>query len=242
MEFRLTKHHTNKKTMKNTLLLSLCFILGVNTAVPQEHNQVKKIEVKGTAEKEIIPNEIYFRIALREYKDGSRKITLNHLENELVMAIKKLDLPKESLQVENIYGYNWNPKKKQPDEFLAIKSFIVKLTDLKQINDLMDNLDPEGINSSGISSYSHSEIEKYNRALKIEALKAAKEKATYLLEAIGEQLGAALEIRELDYGYTQPMMSRNFEAKMADSSGYQSDLDFKTIKLKAEVNAVFAIQ
>jgi len=242
MEFRLTMHHTNKKTMKYTLLLAVCFVFGISTGIAQEQNQVKKIEVKGSAEKEITPNEIYFRIALREYKDGSRKITLNHLESELVNAIKKLNLPKDNLEVENIYGYNWNHKKKQPDEFLAIKSFIVKLTDLKQVNDLMANLDPEGINSSGVSSYSHTEIEKYNKALKIEALKNAKEKATYLLEAIGEQLGTALEIQEIDYGYNQPMMSRNFEAKMADAGGYQSDVDFKTIKIKAEVRAVFEIQ
>ncbi len=226
--------------MKYTLL-AICFLFG-STSFAQDQNQTKKIEVKGTAEKEITPNEIYFRIALREFKDGSRKITLDQLESELVTTIKKLGLPKESLQVENIYGYNWSYKKKQPDEFLAIKSFIVKLTDLKQINDLMANLDPEGINSSGVSSYSHTALDKYNRELKIEALQNAKEKATYLLESIGEQLGTALEIQEIDYGYNQPMMARNFEAKMADSSGYQSDLDFKTIKIKAEVRAVFEIK
>lgn len=227
--------------MKYTLLFTVCLLLGT-TSFAQDQNQIKKIEVKGSAEREITPNEIYFRVALREYKDGSRKVTLNHLESELVEAIRKLKLPKESLQVENIYGYNWNHKKKQPDEFLAIKSFIIKLSDMKQINDLMANLDPEGINSSGVSSFSHTEIDKFNRELKIEALKAAKEKATYLLEAIGEELGSAIEIQEIDYGYNQPMMARNFEAKMADSSGYQSDLDFKTIKIKAEVRAVFEIK
>jgi len=231
--------------MKKLMFIPAIILFACASVFAQnDKNQKQKtIEVKGSAEMEIIPDEIYLRIALKEYKDGSRKIDINQLESGLVSAIKKVGIPKDNLQVDNIYGYNWDYKKKRSEEFLATKSFIVKLKDVKEINNLIEQLDPEGVNSSSINKYSHSKIEEYNKELKIKALKAAKDKAMYLLESIGEKLGGVSEIQEIEYGY-QPVhrMANVAYAQEARESGYQSNLDFKTITIKSEIRAVFLIQ
>ena len=170
---------------------------------------------------------------------------MNRLEEGLVKVASQLGLPKESVKVDNIYGYNWNWKKKKSEEYLATKSFQLKVSDVKSINDLVDKLDPKGINSMNVARLSHSKLEELKYELKAEALKAAKAKAKYLLDAMDEKLGGALEVQEMDYGYPSPVYARSasfdeFESKAA--GGYQSQLDFKTITIKAEFRVVFEIE
>ena len=75
-------------------------------------------------------------------------------------------------------------------------------------------------------------------------MKAAKEKATYLLESVGAELGELREVQEIDYGYQNPRMMRSNMAmmEMADASGYQSEVAFMTIKIRAEMRVVFGIK
>ena len=95
-----------------TLLLA-AFVLTPLLALSQTQPQVKKIEVNGEAEMEITPNEIQFRIVLKEYLDGRKKVEMNKLESQLVKALKAEDLADDDLTVEGISGYNWNWKKQQ---------------------------------------------------------------------------------------------------------------------------------
>lgn len=225
---------------KINLLLTLLLISSIAIAQPSHYQ--KKVDVSGKAEMEIVPDEIFLRIALKEYKNGSRLVTLNSLEAGLVKAMKKLQLDKNDLTVDNVYGYNWNWKKKKSDEFLATKSFKLKVANVKMINDLVNELDAEGLNNIGIAEVSHSRIEEYKMNLKLEAVKNAKEKARALLSAIDEELGEALAINEMEYGGNQ-VYARNemmMSAKM--DGGYKSDLEFKNITIRAEVRAVFAIK
>ncbi len=225
------------------IVLILCSVSAIAQEAPVK--PVKKISVSGSATMEVVPDEIYVQINLKEYKDGSRKVDLNQLEAELVAAVKKLKIPEENLRVQNVSGYNWNWKKRKAEEFLATKSFQLKVSDLKLINDLVEKLDAEGVNSMNVMSYDHSKVEEYRKTLKIEAMKAAKTKATYLLEAVGEKLGGVLEVVEGSANVAYPMnrsLHSNvaFESTMNDD--YQSDLEFQKIKLKAEVQVVFEIE
>lgn len=229
--------------MKKLTFIAIILLLSIQALSQDKTQDRKTIEVKGWAEKEIIPDEIYFRIALKEYKDGSRKIDINRLEAQLVEAVKKLQIDADNLQAENMYGHNWDWKKKEAGEFLATKSFIIKLENVKQLNDLIGSLDARGVHSSGINEYSHSKMDEYQKELKIEAIQAAKEKAKYLLVAIDEELGRALEIQEIEYGRPQPMYQRAMSYnKESMESDYQSDVAFKTITIRSEIRAVFAIK
>ncbi|UII25480.1 SIMPL domain-containing protein [Fulvivirga maritima] len=234
--------------MKRTTLIVAMLLIGISAFAQQMVNNngplVKKIEVRGSAEMEIIPDEIFIRIALKEYKDGSKKVEMNKLEAELVKAVKSLGLPQESLQVDNIYGYNWDPRKKRSDDFMATKSFRLKVSNVKMINDLVAKLDSEGVNSMGVDEVSHSKIEEYRKELKIKALKMAKEKAEFLLTGIDEEIGSALEIEEIDYNAPTPMRMSNVAMMKSESASmdYQSELDFKNITIRSEMRAVFEIK
>ena len=225
-----------------TILIAITFLsFSAFGQINEGHRRT--IEVKGSSEIEITPDEIFVAITLKEYKKGNSKVSLDQLEAGLVKAVRKLDIQEEKLRVQNVYGYNWNWRKKRPDDFLGSKTFILEVSDLKKMNNLVQMLDPEGLNNMNVQSYSHSEIEKYRKEVKIGAMMAAKEKATYLLESVDEQLGKLVEVQEIDYGY-QPQMARmrsNVALEM-DTSGYQSDVNFQKITLRAEMRVVFEIE
>ena len=86
---------------------------------------VKKIEVSGSAEEEIVPDEIFFAITLKEYlDDDKKKVSIDKLERQLNDAVRKLGVAEEDFRIEDIqsYNYDWYRKKRpQREQFLASK-------------------------------------------------------------------------------------------------------------------------
>jgi uncharacterized protein YggE len=217
---------------------------------------MKKIDVTGAAELEVVPDRIFFSISLREYfkeRDKDR-VDIEGLEKQLVAAVREAGVPKENFQIENIYGnrWQWNTRKK-PVDFLESKRYVLELSDLTKIDPILSKVDAKGIEYVTISRYDHTKMEQYRRDLKIKALQAAKEKASYLLQSVGEQPGGVLEIQELgdNIYYPQPHMEARsnmmVKAEMAQDAGAtaggaDSDIGFKKIKLRYEMRAAFAIK
>ena len=79
-------------------------------------------------------------------------------------------------------------------------------------------------------------------------MKAAKEKAIYLSDAIGEKVGVAVTIQEpTDYTvmpvYRNMMASNTMLKEQAfDAAAGEPAVDFKKIKLRYEVSVIFALQ
>lgn len=213
---------------------------------------VKKIEVNGSAEIEITPDEIWINITLREYmKNKTQKVAITTLEAQLQKAVEAAGIARENFTIANVFGYNydqWWKKKKTAEDFMARKQYSLKLNRLDKINGILAAVDEEGIESVNIASYSSSKMEEYRKQVKTNALKAAKAKAEYLLAAIDEKIGGVIEIQEFNtdnYSDVRPEMAnmRTLKAYAADAGGApDSNIDFKTIKVRAEIKAVFGIK
>lgn len=230
------------------LLAASASIFAQTTAV--EKDPIKKIEVTGTAELEIVPDELYFTISLKEYfkdeKNQKDKVALETLEKQLIEAVKSAGLPKENLSISGVTGYREWTAKKKPQHFLAGKQFQLKLSNANNINDLMAKVDDRGIEYVNMSRVEHSKKEEFRRQVKVNALKAAKEKAGYLLESIGEKLGEVLEIHEVEEGNVYPMYKQaqyNVRMMAADAAPEGGEaLEYQKIKYSYRMNATFRIK
>ncbi|MDP9077995.1 MAG: SIMPL domain-containing protein [Bacteroidota bacterium] len=203
----------------------------------------RKIEVSGIAEKEVTPDIINVSISLQEYLNGKTKVTIDQLENQLESAVKEAGIAKEDFTVNDVSGWNNTYNKKKAPDFLASKQYRIRFHDLNKYNQIINKIDPKGIQSTNIDSYDYSKMTELKKELKIQALLAAKEKATYLLSSIDEKVGSALSISEADnsnYTSTRAMTFAN-RALSANAAPADSDIDFKKIKLSFQINAVFEI-
>lgn len=233
--------------MKKILVIALLSIFSLS-AFSQNPDTRRKIEVTGSAEAEVTPDIIFIGLSLKEYfRDNSnrKKVEIEELERQLQKAVLDAGIPQENFTINNISSYTdyWN-KKKDPN-FLAAKQYRIKVSDLSKLNQILSGVDPKGVAYSNIEGYDYSKIETLKKELKIKALLAAKEKATYLTAAIGQKVGSALEIQEINNeSYPQPMYRANAMMKadgMVSDAESMPDIDFKKIKLNYQMRTVFEV-
>lgn len=209
----------------------------------------KTITVTGGAVMEVVPDEIYVLVDLKEYeKKGSGKINLDKIKADFLNNCRSIGLPDSAVTIASYDGYNGNPwvrKRSKKQDLLASITYQVKFTNSKKMDELVEKLDDEATQNFRIARTSHSKIQEFRKQLKIQAIKAAKEKAGYLAAAIDEQVGAAVTITEPNDMIVQPYENRVFQYNMAMDAakmGGESNVDFSKIKLSFEVNVVFALK
>ncbi|WP_315821947.1 SIMPL domain-containing protein [Paraflavitalea speifideaquila] len=209
----------------------------------------KTITVTGGAVMEVVPDEIYVLVDLKEYeKKGSGKINLEKIKSDFLNNCRSIGLPDSAVTIASYDGYNGNPwvrKRSKKQDLLASITYQIKFTNSRKMDELVEKLDDEATQNFRIARTSHSKIQEFRKQLKIQAIKAAKEKAGYLAAAIDEQVGAAVTITEPNDMIVQPYENRVFQYNLAmdaAKTGGESTVDFSKIKLSFEVNVVFALK
>ena len=115
---------------------------------------------------------------------------------------------------------------------------------------LVEKLDDDATQGFLIVSTDHSKMTEFRRQLKIAAVKAAKEKGIYLTEAIGERLGEAITIKEPNefrpFWQENAMVSNAAYNTISQGKFEDKDVvqivDFKKMKLRYEVEVIFALK
>jgi uncharacterized protein YggE len=225
-------------------------------AIGQEIPTIKQktINVAGSAEMEVVPDEIYVQLELREYdKKGGGKTDIETIKNDFLKAVVSTGISESDISVQGYQGFDGNywwykkNKKRNPDMKASI-TYQVKLATTKKMDELVQQLDDEATQNFFISRVSHSKIQEFKKQLKIQAVSAAKDKATYLAEAIHEKAGEAITINEPNEiaPYPHPVYANRMvkmESAQMDSGADQApNIDFKKMKLQFEVNVVFALK
>ncbi|MCW3084937.1 MAG: hypothetical protein JWP12_2303 [Bacteroidetes bacterium] len=248
--------------MKKKLVFIALVFASSFAAKAQETKKEHTIKVTGTAELEIVPDEIYMSVTLKEYTKDKKKQTIEDLEKDLVNFLEKVTITdKKDIKMDNMSGYLIKIKRKNKDEQIS-KSYNIKFKTPQQVYQLYSVMDSLGISSAYVSKYSHSKMDEYKKQIKITAIKAAKDKAAYLLEAIGEKPGKAVSVAEKtgyvivddgttddsrrNYRYAQnsSFLSNEFSnVRMEDGGGNDASvIGDKTIKLQYDIDVEFEIQ
>jgi uncharacterized protein YggE len=237
--------------MKGILVTLSMILIGFSSFSQTEKNPYPKtITVTGSAEMEIIPDEIYVQVDLKEYdKKGQGKIGIDKIKQEFLITVKALGIPDSLISIAAYDGLNGNPwwrKKNKKEELYASIAYQVKLKSSKQIDDLVDRLDDNATQNFFIQKTASSKMTELRRQLKIDAVKAAKEKAGYLAEAIDEKIGETVTINEpMEYFTPYVANVRMFNKEVMQDQAGNGDtapVDFKKIKLKYDVTVVFALK
>lgn len=192
------------------------------------------IEVTGTSEVEIIPDKIHYIIEIQEYfeeefdgkskpEEYRTKVPLSWIERRLMWVLETNDIPRESVRIQEIGDY-W---RKQGQDFLISKQLDITLQDFKQIDAIVKHVDTRGIRTMRIGELESKDMLTYHKQGKIEALKAAQRKATYLVEALGKKLGPVIRIVEEGNTGLSSLFSAQSNVRASEVSSFDS---FRTIK------------
>lgn len=233
------------------LLIAAIFLVTVSFVSAQEKNAYRYIEVTGKAEAEVDPDEFILSLTIEEYweeefkkradeKDYRTKVPISRIENNLINALTKAGIQKDQITVQGM-GNFWRERGK---DFLISKQLEIKLNDFSMVNKLSELADTKGFKNMYIREMKNTRIEEIEKQVRMEALQNAREKATYLLESIGEKPDKILTISETqenrwEVPYKQNMLMRSV-AESADMDMETVD-QLKKIKISYQIFTRFAI-
>ena len=175
---------------------------------------------------------------------------LDIIKSEFLTACSTAGIPDSCISIYSYDGFNnylWSKRKKAKDaELLTSITFQVKFSSSIQMDKLIEKLDDEATKSFDIENTSHSRMTEYRKQVKVQAIKAARDKAVYLLEAIGEKPVVLVSVTELDepvfpttYYQYNSLYNNNYQDSMNSPS---TDIIFKKIKIRSEVQVVYSIR
>lgn len=234
--------------MKN-LIIAFVLMFSATFAFGQKNFiDTNFIEVTGKAEMEITPDMIYLKVLLNE-KDTKNKTSVSDLETKMVEKLKEIgiDITKNLLIKDFSSNYKFYVLSKR--EILLTKEYQILVTDAKTASKVLIGLEEIGISNVSIDRVDHSKMEDFRREVKISAIKAAKEKAESLTSAIGQTIGKAIYIQEIEPrggyvpGTSNTIMIRGSSSLYGSNANSQAlDVDFEKIKIEYSILCKFELK
>lgn len=231
------------KMKTKVLLLFLAFVVWMPLSAQDE---TPYIEVTGTSEIEIVPDRIHLLIEIREYfkeefegkskpENYRTKVPLANIERSLRAVLMAAGILPDDIRTQKVGDY-W---REQGQDFLVSKRLDITLRDFSQIDEIVSRLDTKGIQTMSVGDLECDDIQAYQKSGKIQAVKAARDKAAYLAEALGKKLGDVVRIVEDGGAGTIVPHSLQTNAFLSDA---QSFTEFRTIKKIYTVLVRFKIE
>lgn len=244
--------------MKTTLIsLATLFTIAFSCTSCRNHSNTndqppKKIAVVGSAETEVVPDEIYMSFTLREYlNDTKQKVDLEQIKSTFLKTCVENGVADSNIVISSYTGYErWDyyyyRKRRMEPDFMASITYTIKAPSADVLDKVVATIDEKALDNFFISKTSYSKMEELRKEVKIRALKASQEKAKYLAESIGEEIGEAILIQEIDNSFISDYAQSNtgiLKAAEADQSEpFDTGKNFARIKIRYEMNCEFALK
>lgn len=175
---------------------------------------------------------------------GSRgKITIEQQEAQLRTELEKIgvDLAKDL----SIYDISARyVRQRRLKDTLNKQDFRLVIRDLNKVAPLQELADKMNVSSLDLVVAENSRIDDIRRELRIEAIKAAKAKAEYMMSAIGGKVKNAIFVKEVDENtrYLEQPTYYGMANTAANAAAYEAPLSFAPEKVRMVVLARFEIE
>lgn len=227
------------------IFLAAAFVLvALSVSAQQTETFPSYIEVNGVAEKEIAPNEIYLSITINE-RDSKGKISIDEQQRDMVAVLKKLGVkPAEQLKMLDLTSSYF-----KRGNALAKAQYELKLTSAVEVTRVWHALDELGISQVTVQKVSHTDIETFKKEVRADAMRAARDNARALAEAIDQKAGKCFWIADYSSPVKTTFAVANMKARgvMEESVSFdamveEEGLEFQTINLQHRVQAKFVLE
>ena len=231
--------------MKKMIFLAAAFVLvALSVSAQQAETFPSYIEVNGVAEKEIAPNEIYLSITINE-RDSKGKISIDEQQRDMVAVLKKLGVkPAEQLKMLDLTSSYF-----KRGNALAKAQYELKLSSAVEVARVWRALDELGISQVTVQKVSHTDIETFKKEVRADAMRAARDNARALAEAIDQKAGKCFWIADYSSPVKTTFAVANMQARgvMEESVSFdamveEEGLEFQTINLQHRVQAKFVLE
>ncbi|MDX1760936.1 MAG: SIMPL domain-containing protein [Christiangramia sp.] len=223
--------------MKRILLL-LVMLIGAATFAQEQQNTVSVI---GTGTVNIIPDKVLINSRIEHTGKSAVEVKKQNdkVVNDVIKYLKSQGIASENIQTEYIRlnkEFNYNTK----DTFYSANQAIsIELQDLKKYEDIMSGLLNSGLNRiDGIEFMTSKKDELQSEARK-KAVLDAQMKAKEYAEALGQEIGKAIRISEIQTDHYQPVYR---VMEMKQDSSEQETIAPGEMEVRVKVNVDFLLK
>jgi uncharacterized protein YggE len=182
--------------MKLLITSCLLFALTLCSAQTAQVDFRKHIIVNGSAEMIVQPDEVELEIVLGNHKKTGKALDYSQVESEFKALMKKHSIKPETVVFDTSdywhWWYWWSDRYNRDARVIKLK--VDNKTDLLQF---IKDLDQQWTVYLRITNSTSKDLQRFRKEVKMEAIKAAKQKAEYLLESVGEKVGGILAVEEM---------------------------------------------
>ncbi len=228
---------------KMMLVLAALVVVAASASAQQAEAFPSYIEVTGVAEKEVAPNEIYLSITINE-RDSKGKISVDEQQREMLAALKKLGVkPDSQLKMVDLTSSYF-----KQGNALAKAQYELKLGSAVEVAKVWRALDGLGISQVTVTKVSHTDLEKFKAETRTEAIRAARDNARALAEAIDQKAGKCFWIADYSSPVRTVYAAANLKSRaMVEEASFdavveEEGLEFQTINLQHRVQAKFVLE
>ncbi len=226
--------------MKRVILAAIAIVVFGVSMAQTESKYDSYVQVSGVAEMEVKPNLFYLSITIDE-ADSKGKISVAEQQRQMITALTRLGVDvAEQLEFTNVTSDYF-----RRGTSVATGTYQLKLMSSEMVAKAWQALDALGISRVALSRVENSDMKSYISKLRAEAVQNAKKNAQELGEALGQTVGQCFYIYDSNYysqlpAYDGLMLSAR--TKSAGSVNSEAmEVDFKSIKLRCDVNAKFIL-
>jgi uncharacterized protein YggE len=236
-------------SMKRFILL-LLNVLAISLAgFSQEKNFIDQpyIEVAGSADTLVTPNQVFIRIVISE-KDSRDRVPIQDSEVRMVEALKALGINTEAELTTSDIISNFRFYLLRQKDIIKSKEYMLKVPDASMASKVFIQLENLGISNVSIDRVDHDGLESIRNLCREKAIENARVKAIALTRSIGQTIGNAIHITDNEANFDNLL-----HGKLAglDIRGFANNdkqknelpkIEFEKIKIRTAVSAKFVLK
>ena len=190
--------------MKNFLMVIATVLALSLHAFGQNSNDRPLITVSGQAEVMVVPDEVVFRL-----EADNLNLDLNAAKAETDRDVKEVfalaraykiapqNVQTDYVRVNKRYTDYVQGKPREFRGYAVAQTIVILLKDISRFDSLLSDIIKAGISDVSDVTFRASEMRKYMDEARTLAIKAAREKAVALADAVGQRIGKANNITEV---------------------------------------------
>lgn len=236
--------------MKRLTILALLLLFSILSANSQTKNFIDQpyIEVSGSADTLVTPNEIYIRILLSE-KDTRDRVSIEELEQKMIAVLSGLGLNTEKDLTTSDMTSSFKFYLLKSKDVIKTKLYTLKVTDAVTASQVFMKLEEVGISNTSIERVDHSDLGNLKNKMRTKAIVDAIERAAALTKPLNQTIGPAINIVDTDNNISQQLQGRVAGIQIRGISSIQNGgykdmpkIEFEKIKVAANINAKFILK
>jgi len=218
-------------------------IIATTSIFAQQNIEKGMVNVTGEGVVKVEPDEVLIKSRIEHEGPSAAAVKKQNDEvvNKVIKYLKSQNIDEKDIKTEYINlnkQYDYNDK---TYSYVANQAISIRLKDLEDYEKIMKGLLENGLNRIDGIQFKSSEMEKYEKEARKLAVLDAQNRAKELAQPLGQDIGKAKSISEMDYNSFQPVYRMDAAVEMSSAKGSEQTIAPGELEIKIKVNVGFEL-